>query len=169
MGWVLADEKTNPRRYAPDLLAERDIVRISAVFPPWVVISLTLPAVLGGLLTWSWMGALTAYLWAGVVRLLVLHHATFAINSICHVAGNHPFQTRDKAGNVGPLALISMGESWHNLHHADPTCARHGVNRGQFESSARLIRWFELAGWASYVRGPDRSRLDRRRASGGAA
>ncbi len=166
MGWFFADEKTNPQRYAPDLLADRDMVRISALFPVWVLTSLALPAVLGGLLTWSWTGALTAYLWAGVVRLLVLHHATFAINSICHVAGKHPFRTRDKAGNVWPLAVLSMGESWHNLHHADPTCARHGVDRGQLDSSARLIRWFELAGWATRVRWPDRERLDRRRVPG---
>jgi stearoyl-CoA desaturase (Delta-9 desaturase) len=163
MGWFLSDEKTNPARYAPDLLRDRDISRISRLFPVWVALSLLLPTLLGGLITWSWTGALTAYLWAGVVRLLVLHHATFAINSICHVAGRRPFVTRDHAGNVWALAVLSMGESWHNLHHADPTCARHGVDGGQIDSSARLIRWFELAGWATKVRWPDRSRLDRRR------
>jgi stearoyl-CoA desaturase (delta-9 desaturase) len=163
MGWFLDDEQTNASRYAPDLLRDRDLSRISRLFPLWVVVSLLLPALLGGLLTWSWTGALTAYLWAGVVRLLVLHHATFAINSICHVAGRHPFASRDHAGNVWPLAILSMGESWHNLHHADPTCARHGVQRGQLDSSARLIRWFELAGWATKVRWPDAERLARRR------
>jgi stearoyl-CoA desaturase (delta-9 desaturase) len=163
MGWFFSDEKTNTQRFAPDLLRDRDIVRISRLFPLWVAISLFLPALIGGLVTGSWKGAFTAYVWAGVVRLLVLHHATFAINSICHVAGRHPYASRDRAGNVWPLAVISMGESWHNLHHADPTCARHGADRGQIDSSARLIRWFEMAGWATKVRWPDRERLDRRR------
>jgi stearoyl-CoA desaturase (delta-9 desaturase) len=75
--------------------------------------------------------------------------------------------TRDQAGNVAALAVLSMGESWHNLHHADPTCARHGVDRGQLDSSARIIRWFELAGWATKVRWPDAPRLDRRRVVAG--
>jgi stearoyl-CoA desaturase (delta-9 desaturase) len=91
---------------------------------------------------------------------------TFAINSVCHVAGRRPFTTRDRSTNFWPLAVLSMGESWHNLHHADPTCARHGVQRGQIDSSARLIRWFELAGWATNVRWPDGQRLDRRRRIG---
>jgi stearoyl-CoA desaturase (Delta-9 desaturase) len=165
MGWFLSDEKTNPERYAPDLLRDRDIARISRLFPLWVALSLGLPTLIGGLVTWSWTGALTAYLWAGVVRLMVLHHATFSINSICHVAGKRPFTSRDRAGNVRALAVLSMGESWHNLHHADPTCARHGVDPGQLDSSARLIRWFEIAGWATKVRWPEASRLDRRRAA----
>lgn len=163
VGWFLSDEKTNPDRFAPDLLRDPDLVRISRLFPVWVALSLALPTAIGGLVTWSWTGAFTAYLWAGVVRLLVLHHATFAINSICHVAGRRPFRSRDQAGNVWALAVLSMGESWHNLHHADPTCARHGVDRGQLDSSARLLRWLELAGWAWDVRWPDRARLDRRR------
>jgi stearoyl-CoA desaturase (delta-9 desaturase) len=167
MGWFLDDEKTNPERFAPDLLADRDIARISRLFPLWVAISLALPAVLGGLLTGTWTGALTAYLWAGVVRILVLHHSTFAINSICHVMGKRPFVSRDQAGNVAALAVLSMGESWHNLHHADPTCARHGVDRWQLDSSARVIRLFELAGWATKVRWPDPARLDRRRVTVG--
>jgi stearoyl-CoA desaturase (delta-9 desaturase) len=163
MGWLFSDDKTNPRKFAPDLLADRDLQRIHRSFPLWVAVSLLAPTLIGGLVTWSWTGAFTAYLWAGVVRLMVLHHATFSINSICHVTGRRPFRTRDMAGNVGVLAVLSMGESWHNLHHADPTCARHGVDRGQLDSSARIIRWCELAGWAWDVRWPNMQRLDRRR------
>ena len=101
-----------------------------------------LPALLGGLLTWSWWGALTAFFWAGLVRIALVHHVTWSINSICHVMGNQPFKSRDRSGNVWWLAIPSFGESWHNLHHADPTCARHGVEKGQIDISARLI-----AGW----------------------
>jgi stearoyl-CoA desaturase (delta-9 desaturase) len=163
MGWLFSDDKTNPRKFAPDLLADRDLQRIHRQFPLWIAVSLLAPTLIGGLVTWSWTGAFTAYLWAGVVRLMVLHHATFSINSICHVTGRRPFRSRDMAGNVGVLAVLSMGESWHNLHHADPTCARHGVDRGQLDSSARIIRWCELVGWAWDVRWPNVERLNRRR------
>ena len=119
------------------------------------------PALIGGLVTWSWQGALTAFFWAGIVRIGLLHHITWSINSVCHVYGERPFEVRngDKASNFWPLAIISFGESWHNLHHADPTCARHGVLRGQVDISARLIWLFEKAGWASAVKWPNRERL----------
>ena len=97
--------------------------------------------------------------------MCLLHHVTWSTNSICHVFGNRPFMQRGKATNFWPLAILSMGESWHNLHHADPTSARHGVDRGQLDTSARLIKLFELAGWASKVKWPDVARLDRKRAA----
>jgi stearoyl-CoA desaturase (delta-9 desaturase) len=97
------------------------------------------------------------------VRVALLHHVTWSINSICHAVGRRPFKSRDRSGNVWWLAVLSCGESWHNLHHADPTSARHGVERGQLDSSARLIRWFEQLGWAYDVRWPSRSRIDSRR------
>ncbi len=95
----------------------------------------------------SWWGALTAFFWAGFVRVAILHHVTWSTNSICHMIGERPFVSRDKAANFWPLAILSFGESWHNLHHADPTCARHGVQRGQIDTSARLIWIFEKFGW----------------------
>ena len=97
------------------------------------------------------------------MRVALLHHVTWSINSICHAVGKRPFRSRDKSGNVWWLAVLSCGESWHNLHHADPTSARHGVLRGQVDSSARLIRWFELLGWAYDVRWPSDDRIAARR------
>jgi stearoyl-CoA desaturase (delta-9 desaturase) len=164
LGWLFSDEHTREDRYAPDLLADRDIVRVNALFPLWVLLSLTLPALFGGLITMSWTGALTAFLWAGVVRMFVLHHVTWSVNSVCHVAGSRPFRSRDKSTNCWPLAIASMGESWHNSHHADPTSARHGVDRWQIDSSAALIRGFERLGWARSVRWPTADRMNRRRA-----
>ena len=82
------------------------------------------------------------------MRVGLLHHVTWSINSVCHVVGNRPFVSRDRATNFWPLAILSAGESWHNLHHADPTCARHGVLRGQIDMSARVIWAFEKLGWA---------------------
>lgn len=161
MGWLFERDVTNADRFAPDLLKDRVLARINKLFPVWTVASFVLPAVLGGLITWSWWGALTAFFWAGLVRVSVLHHITWSVNSICHMIGERPFKSRDKAANFWPLALISFGESWHNSHHADPTCARHGVLKGQLDISARLIWMLEKIGWAWKVRWPNEKRLAR--------
>ncbi len=163
MGWMFDREKTNPRRYVPDLVDDEDLQRISRQFPLWVAVSLLAPPVLGGLISWSWHGALTAFFWASLVRVGLLHHTTWAINSICHAVGAHPFNSRDRSGNVWWLAIPSMGESWHNLHHADPTSARHGVLRGQVDTSARIIRIMEKLGWVWDVRWPRPERLAAKR------
>jgi stearoyl-CoA desaturase (Delta-9 desaturase) len=160
MMWLFNPEQTPQRKYAPDLMKDKDIVRISRQFPMWVGISLLLPVLLGGLVTWSWQGALTGFFWGSLVRVSLLHHVTWSINSICHTIGDRPFVSRDKSANVWWLAIPSMGESWHNLHHADPTCARHGVMRGQLDTSARIIWAFEKLGWVRDVRWPVKERLD---------
>jgi stearoyl-CoA desaturase (delta-9 desaturase) len=161
MGWLFERDQTNRERFTPDLLADRDILRVDRLFVLWSVATLLVPAALGGLLSWSWWGALTAFFWAGLVRVGLLHHVTWSINSICHMIGDQPFAARDHSRNVWPLAVLSFGESWHNLHHADPTCARHGVQRGQVDISARVIWAFEKLGWAHSVRWPTQRRLER--------
>jgi stearoyl-CoA desaturase (delta-9 desaturase) len=165
VGWLFHRELSNRERFAPDLVADRDIQRIDKLFVPIVIVSVAGPAAIAGLVTWSWAAALSAFFWAGLVRIAVLHHVTWSINSICHVYGERPFETRDgdKASNFWPLAILSFGESWHNLHHADPTCARHGVDRGQIDMNARLIWIFERFGWVSDVRWPKHDRLDSKR------
>jgi len=161
MGWLFDRDLTNKQRFAPDLMADKDMVLVGDLFAPITAASLLAPALLGGLLSWSWWGALTAFFWAGLVRVAVMHHVTWSTNSICHMVGERPFAARDKSANFWPLAILSAGESWHNLHHADPTCARHGVGRGQIDMSARLIWLFEKAGWVSNVRWPTPQRLER--------
>ncbi|MFD7734823.1 acyl-CoA desaturase [Kitasatospora phosalacinea] len=165
MGWMFDEEQTSQLTYAPDLVRDPAMRRISRLFWLWTVISLGLPALVGGLATWSWQGALSAFFWGSLVRVALLHHVTWSINSICHAVGSRPFRSRDRSGNVWWLAVLSCGESWHNLHHADPTSARHGVLRGQVDSSARVIRWFERAGWAHDVRWPGAERIAARRAA----
>jgi stearoyl-CoA desaturase (Delta-9 desaturase) len=165
LGWLFDRRQTNAARYAPDLLKD-DALRItSRLFSLWAFLSLALPAVIGGLVTQSWAGAWSAFFWAGLVRTGLLHHVTWSINSVCHVVGNRPFVSpgRDRATNFWPLAVLSAGESWHNLHHADPTCARHGVLRGQIDISARVIWVFEKLGWAHSVKWPDPVRLAAKR------
>ncbi|KJY26868.1 stearoyl-CoA 9-desaturase [Streptomyces katrae] len=163
IGWLFDEEQTDQQKYAPDLIRDPAIRRISRDFIYWTAVSLAIPPLVGGLVTMSWWGAFTAFFWGSLVRVALLHHVTWSINSICHAVGKRPFRSRDRSGNVWWLAVLSCGESWHNLHHADPTSARHGVLRGQVDSSARLIRWFELAGWATDVRWPSGARIDARR------
>ncbi|WIX91091.1 acyl-CoA desaturase [Amycolatopsis sp. DG1A-15b] len=159
MGWLFGRDKTNVDRFAPDLAADRDLRVVDRLFPVWVLVSLLLPPLLGGLITLSWWGALTAFLWAGLARISFQHHVTWSVNSICHMIGERPFASRDRSANFWPLAILSMGESWHNTHHADPTSARHGAQRGQIDISARVIWAFEKLGWAWNVRWPTPKRL----------
>jgi stearoyl-CoA desaturase (delta-9 desaturase) len=125
------------------------------------VLSLALPFGLGWAIGGSWRSALAALLWAGLVRIALLQHVTWSVNSLCHVVGTRPFATRryDRATNLWPLALLSLGESWHNMHHSDPACARHGAERRQIDISAAVIRIFERLGWATSVHWPAPARL----------
>ncbi|WP_329254819.1 acyl-CoA desaturase [Streptomyces sp. NBC_01478] len=166
VGWLFRNEQTPPERYAPDLLADPDIRAVSRAFPWLCLLTLALPFGLGWAIGGSWLYGLTGLLWAGLVRIALLHHVTWSVNSLCHMIGERPFRTRrhDRATNLWPLALLSFGESWHNLHHADPTSARHGVDRGQIDPSAAVIRLMERAGWVHDVRWPTPDRVAARRA-----
>jgi stearoyl-CoA desaturase (Delta-9 desaturase) len=159
IGWMFDLEHTNRAKYAPDLMAERDMLVVDRLFPVWLLASLLLPGLLGGLITMSLGGALSALFWASLVRIFLLHHVTWSINSVCHMIGERPFAARDRSANFWPLAILSFGESWHNMHHADPTAARHGVLRGQLDTSARIIWIFERLGWVYDVRWPRPERL----------
>jgi stearoyl-CoA desaturase (delta-9 desaturase) len=159
MGWMFNPNRTSQQKFCPDLLADPPIRRVSSTFPLWVAVSLLAPALIGGLWSMSLAGALTAFFWASLVRICLLHHVTWSINSVCHTFGNEDFDVRDKSRNVAWLAIPSFGESWHNLHHSDPTCARHGALEGQIDISARAIWIAEKLGWAWDVRWPDEQRL----------
>ncbi len=119
-GWLFNDVESNRARFAPDLEADADLVMINRLFPLWAAISLLGPGIIGGLIGGSWTAALTALLWAGVVRMFLLHHVTWSVNSLCHVIGKRPFSSRDRSGNVWAMAIISNGDSFHNLHHWSP-------------------------------------------------
>ncbi|HEX6520423.1 MAG TPA: fatty acid desaturase [Streptosporangiaceae bacterium] len=163
IGWLFDPNKTSQEKFSPDLLADKRIKLVDSWFAGLVAVSLLLPALIGGLWGMSWHGALTAFFWASLVRIALLHHVTWSINSICHTFGSEEFEVRDKSRNVAWLAIASFGESWHNLHHADPTCARHGALKGQLDPSARVIWAFEKLGWAYDVRWPDEDRLAAKR------
>jgi len=163
MGWLFDANRTSQEKFSPDLLADSKIRKVDKAFGPLVAVTLLLPALIGGLWGMSFYAAITAFFWASLVRVTLLHHVTWSINSICHTFGNTEFEARDRSRNVSWLAIASFGESWHNLHHADPTCARHGALKGQIDQSARVIWAFEKLGWAYDVRWPDEARLAAKR------
>jgi stearoyl-CoA desaturase (Delta-9 desaturase) len=128
MGWLFETVGTADReRFAPDLMRDRALRVIDKLFGLWVVISFAIPFAIGWIVGGGLGAALTALLWGGFVRVLMLHHVTWSINSICHFFGRKRFETDDEARNVAWLSVLSMGEAWHHNHHAFPTSAFHGL------------------------------------------
>ena len=154
VGWLFGADDTPGGRYAPDIERDRDLRRVSALFPVLAVASLAVPFGLGYALAGTLTGAITALVWAGGVRMAALHHVTWGVNSLCHSFGTRSHDTRDRSTNLAALSAISLGDSWHNVHHAHPAWARHGALPGQFDPSAIVIRTFERLGWATKVRWP---------------
>ncbi|MGH2753741.1 MAG: acyl-CoA desaturase [Actinomycetota bacterium] len=152
MGWFFSDEQTSARRWCPDMLKDPMLKRIDRLFPLWALLSFALPAVLGYALTGTLIGTMTAFLWGSLVRVFMLHHVTWSINSICHFYGKRPFQSDDFSTNNWVLAIVSFGESWHNNHHAFPTSAIHGLQRTQFDLSGLLIAGMEKVGLVRNVK-----------------
>ena len=153
VGWLFSHSPTSWQRHAADMLKDRDLVVVNQLFPVWCLVSLAVPFGIGWLFG-GIAGGLTALLWAGGVRVFVLHHVTWSINSLCHTWGRRPFATTDHSTNISLLAVITFGESWHNGHHAFPRSARHGVLRHQYDSSATVIHAFERIGWVTDVHWP---------------
>ena len=138
IGWLFGDQGQAPkRRYCPDLAGDPVMRRINRAFPLIVLATLAVPFLAG--LAWGGTlnAGLEALLWGGLVRIFLVHHVTWSINSICHFFGERRFDTGDFSTNVFWLALPSLGEAWHHNHHAFPRSARHG------------LRWYELdpSGW----------------------
>jgi len=149
LGWLFrATDLALPERYAPDLLADPLTRFVDRTFLVWVLAGLAAPFGLGVALSGTVAGGLTGLLWGGAVRILLLHHATFSINSLCHFFGRARFDTGDQSRNLAWLALPTFGEAWHNNHHAFPTSARHGLTRWQLDPGAWLIGALERVGLA---------------------
>ncbi|HET6509531.1 MAG TPA: acyl-CoA desaturase [Baekduia sp.] len=150
VGWILTEEGgANRAKYAKDLVEDRGMKRISDNFHWLVVVSLLLPAALGfAIAGGDWKGAVTGLLWGGFVRIFLLHHVTWSINSICHFFGTRRFAVDDHSTNVFWLALPSFGEAWHHNHHTFPRSAQHGLARWErlMDPSAGLIWAMEKLG-----------------------
>ena len=162
VGWLFSGAQSSPKRWSSDLLGDRDVVAISRLAPLWMFLTLALPFGLGWAITGSLVGATLALVWAGLVRIALLHHVTWSVNSLGHMFGKHPYKSGDRSGNIVWLSVVSFGDSWHNSHHAFPALARHGCDRGQLDPSASVLRMFEGLGWATHVKRPTKGLLNRR-------
>jgi stearoyl-CoA desaturase (Delta-9 desaturase) len=154
VGWLFVSEgRAEISKYVPDMLSERGMKFISRTFLLWLAVSLAVPAAIGYAISGTWQGALTALLWGGAIRIFLLHHVTFSINSICHFWGRRNFKTTDESRNVWLLSLISFGESWHNNHHAFPTSAFHGMRKleATLDPGGWVITGLEKIGLATKV------------------
>ncbi len=155
VGWLfIHTQRAAKDRYARDLIDDPIIAWVSRTFFLWAAVGLLVPFGLGWALGGSVGAGLTGLLWGGAVRMLVLHHVTYSINSLCHVFGSRRYDTDDESHNLLWLAPLAMGENFHNNHHAFPTSARHGLGPGQFDSSAAVIGLMERAGLVWDVKRP---------------
>jgi stearoyl-CoA desaturase (delta-9 desaturase) len=128
VGWLWTNQgQAEKRRYAPELVEDRWMRSLHRHYLLIALASLAIPAALGGLITGSWLGVLTGLIWAGFVRIALLHHITWSVNSVCHFFGRRRFALEDHSTNVAWLALPSLGEAWHHNHHAFSRSAFHGL------------------------------------------
>jgi stearoyl-CoA desaturase (Delta-9 desaturase) len=161
LGWLFRhDQRGSKERFAPDLLSDPVIRFIDRTFLLWAVVGLAVPFGLGVAIGGTVFAGLTGLLWGGAVRMFVVHHLTYSINSLCHVFGRRPFDTGDESRNLAWLAPFTFGEAWHNNHHAFPTSAMHGLGRLQLDPSALVIRAMERLGliWNVVRVSPERQR-----------
>jgi stearoyl-CoA desaturase (delta-9 desaturase) len=152
MGWLLDTQgQARKRKYAPDLLEDPGMRAINRLFVPLALLGLLVPFALGWAIGGDLRDGLTGLLWGGLVRVFLLHHVTWSINSVCHFFGRRRFETDDHSTNVAWLALPSLGEAWHHNHHAFPRSSRHGLRRLELDPSAMVITAMERLGLARNV------------------
>ncbi|HVS99131.1 MAG TPA: fatty acid desaturase [Solirubrobacterales bacterium] len=151
-GWLTETQgRADWKRYAKELYEDRGMRFLSRHFVAIIFISLLIPAALGFAITGTWLGALTGFLWGGLVRVFFVHHVTWSVNSVCHFLGTRRFDTDDHSTNVFWLSIPSLGESWHHNHHAFPRSAVHGLRRWELDPSALIITCMEKVGLARNV------------------
>ncbi len=145
--WMLQRRVANQREHTPPrILENRRIQRIDALGPFLIVSSFLISPIIGGLATWSWHGAWTAFIWGSLLRIAFVHHITWSVNSICHMFGGRPFNTGDQSRNNWIFGFLSFGEGYHNNHHMFRRSARHGLLGGQPDLSAWVIERLEQVG-----------------------
>jgi stearoyl-CoA desaturase (delta-9 desaturase) len=164
VGWMFTNMGMEQgREYGRDLYEDRLVRTIDRLYLLWVVATLGIPFGLGYAIGGSSQRGIEAMLWGGLVRIFAYQHATFAVNSICHMFGRQDYRSRDEARNNWLIALLVFGEGWHNNHHAFPASARHGLARFQIDVSWWVIRGLEKVHLVWDVKVPDTAQLERRR------
>ncbi len=162
-GWLFAGRHKGMGRYVKDLTEDPVAAAVNRHFRFWVFAGLLIPTIAGGLLEWSLWGAWMGFLWGGLVRILFVHHITWSVNSVCHLWGTSPFRTNDESRNNPVIGVLTLGEGWHNNHHAFPNSARHGLRWWELDLSYIFIRALALVGLARHIRLPDAGRVAAKR------
>jgi stearoyl-CoA desaturase (delta-9 desaturase) len=165
VGWMLTEPPADVLRYAPDLLRDATVIAVNRRYLSIVVAGLAVPALLGGLVLGGPRGLLEGLLWGGLARIFLVQHVTWCINSVCHVWGGRPWQTREHSRNNPVLGVVAFGEGWHNNHHAAPTSAAHGLRWWQLDVSFGVIKLLSWLGLASDVVVASTGTLARKRAA----
>ncbi|MHC4234789.1 MAG: acyl-CoA desaturase [Planctomycetota bacterium] len=158
IGWIFKPKAPGLDRYVRDLQKDVVLRHVSRLFGVWVALGLVIPAIAGGLITGTWPGALLGFLWGGLVRVFLVHHVTWSINSVCHLWGTRPYESGDESRNNVVCGVLAFGEGWHNNHHAFPTSARHGLRWWQLDLGYLVICVMKWLGLAWRVRVPARER-----------
>jgi stearoyl-CoA desaturase (Delta-9 desaturase) len=163
VGWLFIHTQRGARdRYAPDLMKDPVVRFIDRTFVWWALGGLAAAFALGYALGGTLDAALTGLLWGGAIRMLVVHHVTYSINSLCHFFGRRDYETDDESRNLRWLSVLSLGESWHNNHHAFPTSAFHGLRWHEVDLSGLTIRAMEKLGLVWDVKRVDPARRARK-------
>ncbi|MBD2534576.1 acyl-CoA desaturase [Nostoc flagelliforme FACHB-838] len=165
VGWLFDSDVTNSVLFAKDLLPDIAIARVNRLYLIWVILGLAIPAVLGGILTGTSIGAFQGFMWGGIVRIFLAHNATWSLNSITHVFGRRSFDSHDYSRNIGWLAILTVGEGWHNNHHAFPNSARFGLKWWQIDQGYWVIRALEVAGMVWDVKVPTAGMIEAKKAA----
>ncbi len=167
MGWTFEHKMTNALKFAKDIYRDPVIARVNRMYYVWIFLGLAVPALIGGLVAQSWYGALTGFLWGGLVRMFLCYHFTNGIDSITHIYGNRPFESGDHSTNNVWWALPTMGEGWHNNHHAFPSSAFFGLEKWQLDPGAWMLRGLEKIGWVWDLQKPTDAMIEAKRVKAG--
>lgn len=163
IGWLFSADPPDLAHYVKDLRASTTLWVASSLFLFWVALGILLPGLLGGLLTLTWGGVWTGMIWGGLVRLFLVHHVTWSVNSACHLWGRQPWASADESRDNWVFGILALGEGWHASHHAFPTSARHGLRWWQFDLSYWVIRMLSWVGLAWNVKLPTRESQEKKR------
>ncbi|MBB6429375.1 acyl-CoA desaturase [Algisphaera agarilytica] len=161
IGWFTDKYREHPseEKYAPEFCVPSGVKMVDESNGLWVMVGLIIPTVISGLWYQSWFAAGLGLLWGGVVRIFLVHHITWSVNSVCHLWGSRPFKSGDHARNNFIMGFIGMGEGWHNNHHAFPNSSRCGLKWWQFDAGWCVIWTLKKLGLAWDVRVPHEKRL----------
>lgn len=162
-GWMLKAEVTNVTQFAPDILRDHLVMKLNRHYLAWVFLGMAIPAAIGAISPGGWAGALEGLLFGGLFRIFFVHQITWGLNSLNHVFGRRRYHSNDNSRNIGWLALITMGEGWHNNHHAYPSAARFGHQWWELDLGYSVIRLLQRLGLCTEVCLPDPTAIAKKR------